>query len=375
MSDKVMVLITTIPIIIIMLIIQMITPRLTRKDIYFGVRVPEEEVAKKELTSIYKEYIKNNLVISVIYILVLSVLVYSSEKFWVIIQIVGICLYLIISFLIYYRSNKKVKKIKAEYGWYKSKKPVTVIDTNFTKDKRKNVLVSPWWFIIPAIIIVVNAIVGINVYDRLPDLIPTHWNALGQVDGWTKKSHKAILQMPFVQSFMTLLLFFSYKIIGWSKQQINASNPEESRERNIIFRRRWSGYMVIMIILLNLLFTYINLNILQVINTSGKSMMIVTFSVTGSILILSIYMSLTTGQGGSRIKLKREANTSSGLIDRDDDKYWKLGNSIYVNKDDPSLFVEKRFGIGWTMNYGRIESIIITILLLVLIIVMPLFFR
>lgn len=375
MSDKVMVLITTVPIIIIMLIMQMITPRLTRKDIYFGVRVPEEEVAKKELTIIYKEYIKNNLAISVIYILVFSVLVYSSEKFWVVIQIVGICLYLIISFLIYYRSNKKVKKIKAEHGWYKTKKPVTVIDTNFTKNKRKDVLVSPWWFIIPATIIVANAIVGINIYDRLPDLIPTHWNALGQVDGWTKKSHKAILQMPFVQFFMTLLLFFSYKIIGWSKQQINASNPEESKERNIIFRRRWSGYMVIMIILLNLLFTYINLNILQVINTSGKSMMIVTFSVTGLILILSIYMSLTTGQGGSRIKLKREANTSSGLIDRDDDKYWKLGNSIYVNKDDPSLFVEKRFGIGWTMNYGRIESIIITILLLVLIIVMPLFFR
>lgn len=375
MSDKAMVLIITVPIIIIMLIMQMITPRLTRKDIYFGVRVPEEEVAKEELTSIYKEYIKNNLVISVIYILVFSVLVYSSEKFWVITQILGICLYLIMSFLIYYRSNKKVKEIKDKNGWYKTKKPVTVIDTKFTKDKRKDILVSPWWFIIPGIIIIVNIIIGINVYDRLPNLIPTHWNALGQVDGWTKKSYKAILQMPFVQFFMTLVLFFSYKIIGWSKQQINASNPEESRERNIIFRSRWSGYMVIMVILINLLFTYANLNILQVINTSGKGMMAVTFSFTGIILALSIYMSLTTGQGGSRIKLKRETNTSSGLVDRDDDKYWKLGNSIYVNKDDPSLFVEKRFGIGWTMNYGRIESIIITIVLLVLIIAMPLFFR
>ncbi|WML37157.1 DUF1648 domain-containing protein [Clostridium sp. OS1-26] len=375
MSDKVMALITTVPIVIIMLIMQIITPKLTRRDIYFGVRVPAEEVAREELTSIYKEYIKNNLVISVIYILVFSVLVYTSEKFWVIIPILGICLYLIISFLIYYRSNKKVKEIKDKSGWYKTKKSATVIDTNFTKDKRKSVLVSPWWFIIPGIIIIVNIIIGINVYDRLPDLIPTHWNALGQVDGWTKKSYKAMLQMPFIQFFMTLVLFFSYKIIGWSKQQINASNPEESRERNIIFRRRWSGYMVIMVILINLLFTYTNLNILQVINTSGKGMMAVIISFTGLVLILSIYMSLTTGQGGSRIKLKRETNTPSDLVDRDDDKYWKLGNSIYVNKDDPSLFVEKRFGIGWTMNYGRIESIIITIVLLVLIIAMPLFFR
>ena len=36
----------------------------------------------------------------------------------------------------------------------------------------------------------------------------------------------------------------------------------------------------------------------------------------------------------------------------DDDAHWKLG-VFYVNRDDASLFVPERFGIGWTLNLGR----------------------
>ena len=36
----------------------------------------------------------------------------------------------------------------------------------------------------------------------------------------------------------------------------------------------------------------------------------------------------------------------------DDDAHWKAG-IFYVNRNDPSLFLPERFGIGWTMNWGR----------------------
>jgi uncharacterized membrane protein len=39
----------------------------------------------------------------------------------------------------------------------------------------------------------------------------------------------------------------------------------------------------------------------------------------------------------------------------DDDRYWKLG-AFYYNPEDPSIFVEKRFGIGWTLNFARAVS-------------------
>ncbi|HBM4220466.1 TPA: hypothetical protein LWK36_002952, partial [Listeria innocua] len=34
------------------------------------------------------------------------------------------------------------------------------------------------------------------------------------------------------------------------------------------------------------------------------------------------------------------------------DAFWKAG-VIYFNRNDPALFVEKRFGIGWTINTAR----------------------
>ena len=58
------------------------------------------------------------------------------------------------------------------------------------------------------------------------------------------------------------------------------------------------------------------------------------------------------GQGGSRLTIEIEEESPGGITDYDDDKYWKAG-IFYVNKEDPSIFVEKRFGVGWTINFGH----------------------
>jgi uncharacterized membrane protein len=34
------------------------------------------------------------------------------------------------------------------------------------------------------------------------------------------------------------------------------------------------------------------------------------------------------------------------------DRCWRAG-IFYVNRDDPTLFVPKRFGIGYTLNFGN----------------------
>ena len=53
------------------------------------------------------------------------------------------------------------------------------------------------------------------------------------------------------------------------------------------------------------------------------------------------------------------------------DECWKLGQ-IY-NPNDPALMVEKRFGVGYTINFGNRASWLL-IALLVLILLVPLLF-
>ena len=54
-----------------------------------------------------------------------------------------------------------------------------------------------------------------------------------------------------------------------------------------------------------------------------------------------------------------------GVIDRDDGRYW-LGGLIYCNPDDPDAFVPKRFGCGWTVNFGHFAGKLFMIAILIL---------
>ena len=55
----------------------------------------------------------------------------------------------------------------------------------------------------------------------------------------------------------------------------------------------------------------------------------------------------------------------------DDARYWYAG-VFYTNPDDPALFVPKRFGLGWTLNFGHPQAklVLIGILLLLLLLVL-----
>ncbi|WP_225872663.1 DUF5808 domain-containing protein [Pedobacter frigoris] len=46
-----------------------------------------------------------------------------------------------------------------------------------------------------------------------------------------------------------------------------------------------------------------------------------------------------------------------------DRKYWKLG-LFYYNPDDPAVFVEKRFGIGFDFNWAHRKSYYYLIMIL-----------
>lgn len=56
------------------------------------------------------------------------------------------------------------------------------------------------------------------------------------------------------------------------------------------------------------------------------------------------------GQGGSRREgAAAEEHLTDGLAD---DRHWKLG-VFHVNPEDPAVLVEKRSGVGYTLNFGN----------------------
>lgn len=320
----------------------------SKKGLFFGVSIPESCLVIPEFIGLKRKYKRNFLISNLIYTFLFLTSLYLTGKLWIL--YVGILLFVVVLELNYYIIYRKVKEIKKAKRLEKPQKNIVIVDMRFRENKSKKILLSPSWFLLPLVLVLFNIIIAFAYYNKLPMRIPVHWDLNGNVNRWVNKSHLSVLQMPLVELFMTALMFGIYKIIGRVKQQISPENAEVSKEQNRLFRYFWSIFILVMAVLTNLIYTYIQLIILGIIKMNNT----IIFVITGVIMaysLISVIISIKIGQGGSRLKVNVK-NDENIYSNRNDDKYWKLG-SYYYNPDDPSLFVEKRVGIGWDFNYAR----------------------
>lgn len=335
-------------------------PYWTRKTENFGVSIPEDEYFRADFKKLRFQYTRNlvgiHLILSVM-LIVLSKYLVEDKLF--IAFIVLLTLYLLLSFLLYLPPHFQMKRVKEKENWFSDQKQITMIDTSFHAEKTT---LSSFWFSIPFLIVVATTTYTFFVYDAIPNKIPMHTSFSGHVT-YDDKTVGNLLIMPAMQVFMLFIFIMINYIIKNAKQQVDVKNPERSKVQNMHFRKRWSGFIIIMSVLMSILFTFIQFTFIYPALLPYSDAVIITF--LAIILIGVIYLSVRTGQGGSRIKV--EANNQPNVIERDEDRHWKLGQ-FYVNKNDPAIFIEKRFGIGWTNNWAHPISWI----LLVTIIGMPL---
>lgn len=373
MDDRIFLSLISSVTMIITLIGQMISLNASKKDIFLGIRIPESERNNDELRILGKRYMYTSLMVGIPTIVIFSVLIYQLAYLWLF--MVFIFAFVFIDFLIYYRYNRKVSKLKAKQGWLKTKKQVVTIDTDFSRENFNKIMPSAWWFSMSLIIIAVCVTINIIYYPKLPYKFPTHWGVDGKPNGYSIKSYSSILSMPLIQSFMVAIMFFVYKIISWSKREINSNGPEESKIRNLKFRRIWAIYIIVINYIMLFIFIIVDLQTMQIIKPDSRMILPLVIIMSFGITAVSIIISIKVGQGGSKLKVGSE-NKVNDVDVRDDDRFWKLGNTIYYNKDDPSVFVEKRVGIGWTVNAATTWGIVFYVVIIIIFIFsfVPLFF-
>jgi uncharacterized membrane protein len=89
-------------------------------------------------------------------------------------------------------------------------------------------------------------------------------------------------------------------------------------------------------------------------------------------LLIAIVLILFWHPQRSRTKTSTSSDRQrTYAVYRDDDRYWYAG-VFYNNPDDPALFVPKRYGLGWTMNFGHPQSRLVLLGVLLLVLLPPL---
>lgn len=320
-------------------------PFLTRKTENFGVSIPANFYYRNDFKRMRKRYAIMMCILLLLFTacLVISHMFFTISTMYVLFAILAF-VYLMTSFLVYLPFHHKMKQVKRKENWQTTKQQKMVIDTSFRQEK---LTVSLWWYLIPGALIALTLLWTYLTYHQIPQQIPMHTDFAGKIT-YEEKSLGNLLFIPGTQLVILALFLFIHYLIKGTKQQVSVENPDVSKKQNILFRRRWSAFMVATGTLMILLFLFVQLTFIYPNFIPYED--IVIFAVITIILISTIILSITTGQGGSRIKIKQ--TNDANVMDRDDDEYWKLGQ-FYFNKEDPAVFIEKRFGIGWTNNWAN----------------------
>ncbi len=186
-------------------------------------------------------------------------------------------------------------------------------------------------------------------WPEMPERIPIHWDLAGRPDRWVGKSPAAALGPLFLTVVNCgMLLLVAGAVSRWSRR-IAAAGPRARREES--FRR------ITLWILLGSEYLGAGITVwLTLAMTAGGRQLrpgpVGLLAVVAVGIAVMVVVLVRAGQGGSRLEPAAEAGAGTGPGDGTEDRSWKAG-IIYWNRRDPALFVEKRFGIGYTLNFGN----------------------
>ncbi len=179
--------------------------------------------------------------------------------------------------------------------------------------------------------------VGLNL-DRLPPRFPVHWGFHGP-DRWVPTNAATVFGFLALQAFLCLLLAGSaWGVLNLSRR-VSASGPRAAGERH--FRRRMVQLMIVAEFFVACPAWF------ALFQPSGTIMNVWGAALAMVMLIFAVNL-IHLGQGGSR----EAASPAEAEGDHTPDACWKWG-VFYFNPADPAILIEKRFGVGYTLNFGN----------------------
>lgn len=321
-----------------------VTPWLMRREECFTVTVPADAQNDPEVRALKRGY---SLAMGAA---TLAVTVLDAVLFALGLDVAGLvvlvaaCLLLTgLSFGLMLRARSRVRALKERRGWKAAGdlRSAVVAEGDVPRP------VSLWWELLHLPIIAATLAVGCACYAAMPDLVPMQVGFDGQVNRWAEKSVELVLFTPGVQAFLAIVMAFTHWSILRSKRPNAPKAPVSSAYAYGSFARAQSAYLAALGLVLNAALVCIPLSMAGVVSllAAGIGALVVALgAVVGAVVLAVKY-----GQSGA---LVMPQVGDGGDIAHDEDRYWKLG-VLYVNGDDPSLFVPARFGVGWTCNFGR----------------------
>ena len=341
--------------------ILLIFPRITRKGLLFGVYVGEEFAAGDQGRRLIRSWDTGCLMIMAISVLIGLTMSFLGHP--VAGNLTGTGFLLSAGFGLYLRSHSKVRPLtpagverQAELGTatLQSERPRGETFAMFT-----TILC-----VLTALATLTYAIIS---YRAMPVRVPSLSSPFGLADGWTTKSIEVFIFPPT----LNLLLSPIYALGAWlttsAKLSVREGTDFRSVAAQMAFRTTTANILSGTSLLICAFLTLYSVQMIRIGLSETQSLGSGIWFLPPAFILFAlgslVRVFMGIGQGGALMERGSEDRGLTGALA--DNAHWVLG-LFYVNREDPSMIIESRFGIGYTFNYGNRISILLTVAMIVL---------
>jgi uncharacterized membrane protein len=347
MTAELIVLGTFALVLIFIAVYAMVQPSLTRRDLLFGVTVAPQTRTTQAARRIIRIYRLMTLALTLLGLagLVAMWALLDAETATIVsaFSAIGIIFVISLPYLWAYFATRRLARAQPPVA-----PPATPEGPSAELRPRRYGDYVPWvWELLPLAIIGATVAYLVFTYPSVPQNYPTHFDLNGQPNGYSTKSIANYFSLVWTQlGLYALLTLLSVLIVG------SRALPGEAETR---FRRAWLRFLFVLktgvLLLLGIIAAAVGYSAVSGVGPPIAFFLVpVIFEVL--VLVGSLVLALRTGQGGARL------SPNAPATDRTSDRHWILGE-IYINREDPSIFVERRFGVGWTLNFGNPRALLV----------------
>jgi uncharacterized membrane protein len=313
-------------------------PRLTRPDLYFAVTVPPGFRDEPDGKSILGRYRTELILLSI-----LALIVFVAGIAWVGVRFVstGLIIQAVAGFIAFYRARIRVRPHAVQ--------PTMIREAELHEHNR---IIPGGWIVASGPFVLIAVCAG---YLWIHGASQNDLNAGVHQDASPARSF--IVYLLSTTGRLAGLSVLLYGIARWVRP-VNSGGPERARE--LQFRRTVAA------VVLGAEY-YVAIQASWLILAPNRRDLIglglLLFAFVFALAVIVVLARL--GQGGSRLVAAEKSAMASAVPvgDRTLDQYWKLG-VFYFNREDSAIFVEKRFGLGYSLNFARPTAWVILALLL-----------
>jgi uncharacterized membrane protein len=195
-------------------------------------------------------------------------------------------------------------------------------------------------------------------WDDIPARFPVHWGVSGQANSWSIRTPMGVYwPLLFGAILMAAVAASSYVALHYGRP----ARDSMARSLAADFAREMGVFLLSLEFFLAVIFSFVGLLPLMGNRDPGVVPILIATLAMLAALIFAL----------SRLA-KHHAEAGAPVAGGAPGEHWKAG-VFYVNRDDPALFVPKRFGIGYTLNFGHATAWVIMGLVLVLPLILTLF--